>query len=362
MIPKRLDRRTISGALTAVVLLALPGTSNALYSLTLLQPLAGDSVVEVFAVNSAGQAVGYSRAATTSDRAVIWNNGSPQALPELPGAASSRAFGINASGHAVGRSLVAGLPQATLWNGSSASALGSEGNSTALGINSSGQVVGSIYNASLNRNEGVVWTNGVAERLPLISGFSTATPVSISDGGRVVGGVNTFAPSVPAVWTNGSGTFLPCGGFSCLATAVNDAGVIIGERVPFRNGPTQAVRWINGVQDDLPMSTARGLNALGHIVGSGATPQDSRAAILYRDGERIVLNDVVQGLGGWRLLEATGINDRGQIIGAARLNGLDSAFLLTPLDTAVVPLPAAAWSMLLGIAMIGWTARRKRRV
>jgi probable HAF family extracellular repeat protein len=42
------------------------------------------------------------------------------------------------------------------------------------------------------------------------------------------------------------------------------------------------------------------------------------------------LNDLIDPASGWVLREATGINERGQIVGWAELNGHEHAFRLTP--------------------------------
>ena len=53
-------------------------------------------------------------------------------------------------------------------------------------------------------------------------------------------------------------------------------------------------------------------------------------AFLYRRGRMIDLNDLIPVNADWILEEASGINDRGQIVGLGQHHGQERAFLLTP--------------------------------
>lgn len=71
------------------------------------------------------------------------------------------------------------------------------------------------------------------------------------------------------------------------------------------------------------------------------------------------LNSLIDPLSGtgWSLLEATDINDAGQIVGTGLYGGLTRAFLLTP-----VPEPES-WAMLLvGLGVIGGIRQRRTAV
>jgi probable HAF family extracellular repeat protein len=121
----------------------------------------------------------------------------------------------------------------------------------------------------------------------------------------------------------------------------NRHGVIVGgacEREhgeAVRLGPDGLVRL--GIPDGFENSVARAINAAGAIVGeaySGPIHNQRTHAFLYSEGEWIDLNDAVD-LADTAFTElwcATGINDRGQIIGRGLAKGGYHAFLLTPIE------------------------------
>jgi len=83
-------------------------------------------------------------------------------------------------------------------------------------------------------------------------------------------------------------------------------------------------------------TAGRGINNHGQIVGcrrGGITFQDAGGrvhALTWRAGQKVKLNDCIPTGSGWYLEQATGINDRGQIVGFGDHHGTEHAFLLTP--------------------------------
>jgi probable HAF family extracellular repeat protein len=80
-------------------------------------------------------------------------------------------------------------------------------------------------------------------------------------------------------------------------------------------------------------SCAYGINTFGHVVGEATTPTGTFHAFLYRDGRMENLNRRLPPQSEWVLERANAINDRGQIVGAARIRGRLRAFLLSPAST-----------------------------
>jgi hypothetical protein len=54
--------------------------------------------------------------------------------------------------------------------------------------------------------------------------------------------------------------------------------------------------------------------------------------VIWRNLELYDLNELVVGGGDWLLESAWAINEKGQIVGAGRLGGVESGFLLTPIS------------------------------
>ncbi|WP_339912351.1 PEP-CTERM sorting domain-containing protein, partial [Symmachiella dynata] len=64
---------------------------------------------------------------------------------------------------------------------------------------------------------------------------------------------------------------------------------------------------------------------------------------------------------GWQLRDARAINSQGQIVGYGTYNGVTRAYLLTP-GVAAVPEPSTfALLGIGGLALIGYSVRRKRQ-
>ena len=75
---------------------------------------------------------------------------------------------------------------------------------------------------------------------------------------------------------------------------------------------------------------ALGINNKGVIVGE-VYRDKSFHACLWKDGKALDLNALIPKNSGWTLYDATGINDKGQIIGTGKFDkDTLSAFLLTP--------------------------------
>lgn len=244
---------------------------------------------EAFAINSAGQVIGYAYTAAlvkhafrTSATGLISDAGTD--LGTLGGTNSS-AFGINDSGQVVGR---ADLPGDSAYHafrttptgrvsdlGTDLGTLGGP-NSEAFAINASGRVVGWSTLASLNRHA-----------------FRTTATGLVSDPGADLGTL---------------------GGFQSAATAINSAG--------------QTVGW---------------------SYSSGFSNQ--RAFFVDATGTMADLNDLIPADSGWILTSATGINDSGQIVGTGYppgfFDGRTHAFLLTPIPEPNAFIPLATTFILL---------------
>jgi uncharacterized membrane protein len=125
------------------------------------------------------------------------------------------------------------------------------------------------------------------------------------------------------------------GGKASYPTAISETGRIVG--VSEINPSNNAVR--HGFIYDLPSGPMRdgtpgrlsqllAVNTAGDAVGMYLDNTVADRAILWRDGAVIDLTDALAD-SSWRLVEASGINDRGQIVGLGLFNGAVRAFLLS---------------------------------
>ena len=189
--------------------------ASTIYSVTDLGSMGGSSAV-AFGINASGMAVGWTENAIGSTSAFASVKGGLLHLPGLSGAFDSFAYGVNDSGVVVGISFVNGHPNGVIWKDAASTDLGP--GIFAAGINDPGAVVGSNGHAFL-------LVNGVYQDLgALPSGdWSAADGIDKSD---EVAGYGDIAPGVfrAFYWTASSGltqrgTF---GGRNSYAAGIND--------------------------------------------------------------------------------------------------------------------------------------------
>lgn len=257
--------------------------------------------------------VGYAFSSDSSAHALLWRGGTGTELPPLPGYSNARAQGVRGN-VVVGFSALpeSGQPtptpgHATLWNGGAPVDLGTLGGtaSEAAAVNGTGQ----------------------------IAGWST-----------VAGSNATHAFRVSAGKMTDLGTL---GGTSSSATDINGSGEVVGwatvAGVPGTpDGPVHAAIWSENAAKDLGVpsgyddSRAAAVNNLGDVVGTVGlltnTDDEQTRAFLYTGGRVRFLDDLIPRNSGWTLMAATGINDRGQIVGWGTRFAIPGAhaFLLTP--------------------------------
>ncbi|HEX6163619.1 MAG TPA: hypothetical protein VFZ31_09650 [Vicinamibacterales bacterium] len=250
-------------------------------------------------------------------------------LPLIGNAVSNSAFAINNVGDAVGNSVHATAPinRAAVWRNHVGVELDlgcPTCNSTASDINDFGDIVGGIGPGNVPQGHGFLWRNGVTTLLPPLPGDTSAHARGINNLGVIVG--QSIGPngSRAVRWINGVpqdlGNFGANGPSFGIAEAVNDQGVIVGQTSITGTG-NQAFRWENGVMSILgtlpvgtcpAISTATGINANGVIVGQ------SEAGSTYPDcflkAVRWV-NGVIEELPSGTLATAYDINANGDIVG-----------------------------------------------
>lgn len=257
--------------------------------------------------------------------------------------------GINDLGRVVGYStLASGSYRAFLWDGAAMVDLGTLGvdYSSASGIDAAGHVVGSAYNAS-NDEHAFLWTpqqeNGTSGDMIDLGTLRGEYSASLAvDGGDVVGYAYTSSGAFHAFrWQAGRMTDLgTLGGSYSRANAIDGQGRIAGESYLSGDAQAHACLWIGGAGQDLGnlggnYSEALAISPDGsRIVGRATVPSGTGFldyhAFLHADGAMVDLNELLAPGSGWVLERATGVNDRGQIVGSGTLGGQQRGFLLTP--------------------------------
>lgn len=365
-------RRTWVAGIAFVSLWAAGAADAAQYVLTDLGALSPSGQSRANALNENGQVVGSSTDAVGWSRPVIWSNGTIREIPTfnsaLPG--HGQATAINDLGQVVGynQDQTKFEDHAFSWSGSGAmqdlGLLPGGRGSRATGVNNDGLVVG--YGMQTGAGIGFTWTSGALQPVTGTGGVQMI-PFAVNDDGVMAGrggGASDSFVGVPgATQTLGS---LPGGGPNSTPYALNNLGQVAG--VSQADGGEFAFLWTAGVMQNLGAlaghfgSTAYGINDHGDVVGQsegGFAP----TAVLWSGGALYDLNSFVVG-SGWTLVQATDINNKGQIVGyGANADRQIRAFLLTPVPPPVseVPEPAVWLMLVLGFGGLGGALRARRR-
>ena len=246
--------------------------------------------------------------------------------------------------------------------------------SQALAINNWNEVAGDAYFGTIRRRA-VLFSNGQVTDLGTLPGGGNSYSRGINDHTEVVGyaepqGYNPqnprWEPGHASLWRSGgpmvdlNNLVLRANTFELrMATAINNSGQIVGfagsnsQNVirafllePQCTNPPRRGGWCGnpraygfvdlGTFQNGGISYALALNNAGAVVGTAyenASGSGNIRAALFTHGRAINLNESLQlildGLQ-WTLLEATGINDNGEIVGWGFHDQVLRAFKLTP--------------------------------
>ncbi len=270
---------------------------------------------------------------------------------------------INDAGQIVGAfEKTEGTEHSFLYDGAAIFDLGTFGGqgSLASGINNQGDVVGQKYQTGSSRGY-ILPSGGNLELLPTLGG-DNALAAGINEHGHVVGWSETGAPGSTMAFYYDGASISPLGtlgGGTSSASRINDAGLIVGQSSVATGGAHAALFTPGADPIDLAptwsYSGATDINASGQIVGQVfPTVNDlPQAALFAVASDPSLLINLIPANSEWSALHwATGINDRGQIVGVGSIVGQSGvqAFLMTP-----VPEPNAS---ILLFSAVGFLARR----
>ena len=343
---------TLAGLLALIVIPSGAHAGAMAYHVTDLGLLAGSTYNEARGINVSGQVIGASYFTPVLTHATLWNGTTATDLGTL-GGTSSLAWAVNASGQVVGEhSFADSTTRAVLWNGTTATDLGTLGgrDSYAKGINASGQVVGSsnIANGPLHA---VRWNGTTPTDLGTLGG-SSSLGAGINASGQVVGRADLTGDSAyhATLWNGTTATDLgTLGGTHSLAFAINDSGQAVGWSFAAGSNLQHAALWNGTTVIDLgalgDFTSALGINASGQIVGSFSKGFTSHA-FLYTDGTMYDLLSLLEPGSGVTDLYMSGygaINDLGQIAVNGTIGGRGHALRLDPV---AVPEPSSTLLLL----------------
>jgi probable HAF family extracellular repeat protein len=290
-----------------------------------------------YGINDAGQVVGWGTSSGGVAYATVWNGSTPTAVGGSVGYTTA-AYAITGSGQVVGVSDLPSGQQATIWNGNIPTYLSVPGltESVATAINNVGQVVG--Y-AGTQGEHAIIWNGTTSTDLSALNG-NQGMAFGINNSGEVAGvsyptGVSGLSQAT--IWNGTTPTVLgTLGGSESEALGINNAGQVVGWSFT-TNGQTEAFIWTSGTMSplaDLPGSSysyADAINDSGQVVGDSSFGNGISLATLWNNGIPVDLNTMLDVSGnGWVLEQAFAINDLGQIVGWGEFNGVQEAFLLTP--------------------------------
>ena len=193
--------------------------------------------------------------------------------------------------------------------------------SAAFSINDSGQIAGDYWRLEKQRGTFLY----AAGHIDLLSSAQDTRVGAINNVGQIVGGLSSAA----FLWNAGSMTALETFGRSAHASAINDVGQVVGSAYVPDNSALHAFLYDGMASTDLGTlggtnSFALAMNVAGQVVGSSQTLDDlGQHAFLYGRGRMTDLGTL-----GGSDSQADSINSHGLIVGwASTPSGDRHAFL-----------------------------------
>jgi len=195
----------------------------------------------------------------------------------------------------------------------------------------------------------VFWEKGEVRSLPTLASDPDGFVQGINDRGQAVGssGTCTNIATHAVLWDNDVAVPLSdLGHDGSDAYAINDRGQIVGYVSSHDGSTIFAAIWQNDGVTIIPTlpedsaAFATGINNRGQVVGSTFNSMGWSHGFISQDGVMTNLNKLIREDSNLLIIAASNINDRGQISGMAKvMNGPDKdkvhAILLTPVNERI---------------------------
>jgi probable HAF family extracellular repeat protein len=340
----RMSRPRPAGLVALVCALA---TTAAAQTVTIQSILPLPPMGTITSINGLGDVAGNE----PPNNAAVYSHGIVTLLDAgIPNVCCGTAYAINDSGQVAGEAIFGNVHHAFQYSGGVLQDIGTLSGdqwSYARGINASGEVVG--WSGAPGRTHAFLYSGGVMHDLGTLGGQNSQA-TAINDAGDVVGSSEVPAGGASRAFLYRNGVMQDLGslqpGGTSLASAISANGQITGTASPC----CRAFLYANGVMTDLgaPINTESyglGINASGQIVGQYLIASSYWAAFLYTPRSGFLnLNSLLPPNSGWNLQLAVAINDAGQIVGQGDYLGWNRGFLLTINTTGTAPITTATIS------------------
>ncbi|HTS15618.1 MAG TPA: cell wall-binding repeat-containing protein [Candidatus Sulfotelmatobacter sp.] len=318
------------------------------YSLTDLGHASGDTDSFANGINADGDATGWTAGGVNGQRAFRYSGTTLTPLDHLNGSVADVGFAIDDAG------LVAGGEgdfqsfsslAALTWSGTTPTNIASGQTAIAEGENG-GQVVGLLEPTPSTAEAFLYDTGSIIDLNTVVHSGDTSLDMEeatgINTGSQIVGDGQVGAGPLRAFFFDSETGALTnlgvLGGKTAdgtVALGLNEAGDAVGYQFGTLN---HAFMWDGSLHDlgtlsGYPTASASAINATDWVVGYAAKGSGASTvyhAVVWAGGAPVDLNTRVKLPAGWVLQFATDINDAGQIVGGALVNGHEHAFRLTP--------------------------------
>ena len=301
----------------------------------------GGPVTQALAIAEDGSVAGWGLDAAWVSHALRWTAGGVTTLSN----ATSAASGISSTGVAAGWQSGRRGSQAATWSPSLTGLRPPRGSigAQAVDVNRNGLAVGWAVN-SIGDTSAVSWSG--TRPASLVSGAgspSISLATAVNDAGTIVGrGDFATAPFRRALsWNGGTMTVLPSLGDGVdSASAISESGLITGGGLSPMDSKFHAVVWNGNMVTDLGLfgthpSSGWGVNSCGTVVGDAVVDvadDETEAVIWQGNSQAVALESLLTPSHGWDLHTARAINNSGAIVGYGFRSGQSGirAFLMTP--------------------------------